>query len=87
MYGVAHIHLPGVNINSSSEQTITPEAEKQFRAAASLQIPVEIHDMMASSIGVGAVRANAVHEYGDSIVGNASGQDFTVGSGKITFVS
>lgn len=89
MYGKANISLPGVDITSSSAQTISAEAEKKFAFAENQKIPVSLNDMVASSIGVGPASMESIYKSGSSIVGKvpAIGKTATVASGKITFSS
>lgn len=89
MYGKANISLPGVDITSSSAQTISAEAAKKFAFAENQKIPVSLNDMVASSIGVGPASMESIYKSGSSIVGQvpAIGKTATVASGKITFSS
>lgn len=89
MFGIAHIHTPGVNVNSSDPQDIDTLAENTFRYATSHGIPVELHGLKASTTDIGPLTIEGLHVYGASIVGMcpAVGATVSVGEGKITFTT
>lgn len=89
MYGYANVSFKGVDTTSGSAQTITADAEKAIRYAEVEQIPVQIRDMMASSIGVGVVTMEGMYKSSTNVVGSipAIGKTATVGGGKVTLSS
>lgn len=89
MNGYANVSFKGVDTTSGSAQTITAEAEKAIRFAEVEQIPVQIRDMVASSIGVGVVTMEGMYKSSTNVVGSipAIGKTATVGSGKVTLSS
>ena len=89
MFGIAHIHTPGVNVNSSDPQDIPALAENTFRYATSHGIPVELHGLKASTVDIGPLTVEGLQVYGASIVGICSALNATVsvGEGKITFTT
>ena len=89
MFGKAHVSFPGVDVTSGSAQDIPAAAEKAINYAYDQKIPVELHDMVASSIGVGAVSMEGIYKSGSSIIGKcpAIGADATIASGKVTFTT
>ena len=89
MNGYANVSFKSVDTTSGSAQTITAEAEKIIRYAEGMKIPVQIRDMVASSIGVGVVTMEGMHKSSTNIVGTipALGKTATVGGGKVTLAS
>lgn len=89
MYGKANCSFKGVDITISDPQDISKYDEKAFNYAGEQKIPVEIKDMVASTVGVGSVLVDAIHEDNGAMVGicpsiNAS---ITVAEGKATISS
>ena len=89
MFGIAHIHTPGVNVNSSDPQDISAHAENTFRYATSHDIPVELHGLKASTVDIGPLMIEGLQVYGASILGICPSLNATVsvGEGKITFTT
>lgn len=89
MNGYANVSFKSVDTTSGSAQTITAEAEKTIRYAERMKIPVQIRDMVASSIGVGVVTMEGMYKSSTNIVGSipAIGKTATVGAGKVTLSS
>lgn len=89
MNGYANVSFKSVDTTSGSAQTITAEAEKTIRYAEGMKIPVQIRDMVASSIGVGVVTMEGMYKSSTNIVGKipAIGKTATVGAGKVTLSS
>ena len=89
MNGYANVSFKSVDTTSGSAQTITADAEKTIRYAEGMKIPVQIRDMVASSVGVGVVTMEALHKSSTNVVGTipALGKTATVGGGKVTLAS
>lgn len=89
MYGYANVSFKDVDTTSGSAQTITADAEKAIRYAEAQQIPVQIRDMVASTVGIGVVSMEGLHKSSTNIVGTIPtlGKTATVGSGKVTLTS
>lgn len=89
MNGYANVSFKSVDTTSGSAQNITADAEKAIRYAEAQQIPVQIRDMVASTVGIGVVTLEGMHKSSTNIVGNipAIGKNATVGGGKVTLTS
>ena len=89
MNGYANVSFKSVDTTSGSAQTITADAEKTIRYAEAQQIPVQIRDMVASTVGIGVVSMKGLHKSSNNIVGTipALGKTATVGAGKVTLAS
>lgn len=89
MNGYANVSFKSVDTTSGSAQTITADAEKAIRYAEAQQIPVQIRDMVASTVGIGVVSLEGLHKSSTNIVGTipALGKTATVGAGKVTLAS
>ena len=90
MYGKSNISLPGVDITSSSAQTIPGDVFAKVKFAEDQTIPVEITDMVASSIGIGAVRCEGLYKSSSDIVGTIPGVGLTAtfkSANTVTFSS
>lgn len=89
MNGYANVSFKDVDTTSGSAQTITADAEKTIRYAEAQQIPVQIRDMVASTVGIGVVSMEGLYKSSTNIVGTipALGKTATVGAGKVTLAS
>lgn len=89
MNGYANVSFKSVDTTSGSAQTITSDAEKTIRYAEAQQIPVQIRDMVASTVGIGVVSLEGLHKSSTNVVGTipALGKTATVGGGKVTLAS
>lgn len=89
MNGYANVSFKSVDTTSGSAQNITADAEKTIRYAEAQQIPVQIKDMVASTVGIGPFTMEGLHKSSTNIVGTipALGKTATVGGGKVTLTS
>lgn len=89
MYGKANCSFKGVDITVSDPQNISVYDEKAFNFAGEQKIAVEIKDMVASTVGIGSVLVDGVHEDNGAMVGYADTLNLTisVAEGKATISS
>lgn len=89
MYGIANVDFKGVDTTSASAQTITSDAEKTIKFAQEQTIPVSIHGLVASTVGLGTVGMEAIYKDGSAVKGYipAINKNASVSSGKVTFSS
>lgn len=89
MYGKANCSFKGVDITSGDPQDISVYDEKAFNFAGEQKISVEIKDMVASSVGVGSVIVDGIHEDNGAMVGicPSIGASIAVAEGKATIVN
>ena len=78
MYGYANIDATGVDITSGSAQTAPKGIFKAAKFAHEQKIPVELHNMVASSIGIGPLTLEAISEDSGDIKGIAPALAATV---------
>lgn len=69
MFGELKLSAKGVDTTSSSAQSLPSGAYDKVVAAEGLKIPVEIRDMVASTVGVGPVKCEGLYKSSTSIVG------------------
>lgn len=77
MYGKANISLPGIDVTSTSPQNVPVGTFEKVKFAEVQTIPVEITDMVASTVGVGAVRCEGLYKSSSDIVGSIPGCGIT----------
>ena len=77
MYGKANISLPGIDTTSTSAQTVPGGTFSKVKFALEQKIPLEITDMVASTVGVGAVRCEGLYKSSSDIVGTIPGAGLT----------
>lgn len=89
MFGKANCSFKGVDTLVSDPQDISVYDEKAFNFAGEQKIPVEIKDMVASSVGVGSVLVDSIHEDNGAMVGSCPslGVHIAVTEGKAIIVS
>lgn len=89
MYGKANCSFKGVDISVSDPQDISVYDEKAFNFAGEQKIAVEIKDMVASTVGIGSVLVDGVHEDNGAMVGYADTLNLTISveEGKATISS
>ena len=90
MEGKAYISLPGVDVTSVSLQNMPAGTFKTIKYAEEKKIPLEVKDMVASSVGIGAMSCEGLYKSSSNIVGiiPAKGLSATFTSGdKVTLAS